>query len=170
MAPARPPEQEDARVPLKKQGVSSFVKHSCSQCLCSRITSTFFDSDAFELGNFKLYTTKIFLRRKQQFNPPRPLCLRACRALELSFFEANPSSPPVPGERDLSPPQPLPAGWDRRVVGRLESLPPQERSYSAQDASKSGQDAAESSMIASKIPVKRLSDAFNIDDAIWNPC
>ena len=29
MEPARPPEQEDARVPLKKQGVSSFVKHSC---------------------------------------------------------------------------------------------------------------------------------------------
>ena len=29
MVPTRPPEQEDARVPLKKQGVSSFVKHSC---------------------------------------------------------------------------------------------------------------------------------------------
>ena len=98
--------------------------------------------------------------------PPRPLCLRACRALELSFFEANPSSPPVPGERDLSPPQPLPAGWGRKVVGGPGSFRP---FYSAQDASKSGQDTAKSARIASKMPVKRLLDAFSVDDTIRTP-
>ena len=42
-------------------------------------------------------------------------------------------------------------------------------SYSAEDASKSVQAGAKSAMIASKMPVKRLSDAFSVDDAIRNP-
>ena len=41
--------------------------------------------------------------------------------------------------------------------------------YSGQDAPRSGQDAFKSAIIASKIPVKRLSDAFSVDDAIRNP-
>ena len=40
--------------------------------------------------------------------------------------------------------------------------------YSGQDAPRSGQDAFKSAIIASKIPVKRLSDAFSVDDAIRN--
>ena len=86
--------------------------------------------------------------------------------MELSFFEANPSSPPVPGERDLSPPQPLPAGWARVAVGGPGSFRP---FYSAQDASKSGQDTSKSARIASKMPVKRLLDAFSVDDTIRTP-
>ena len=40
--------------------------------------------------------------------------------------------------------------------------------YSGQDAPRSGQDAFKSAIIASKIPVKRLSDAFSSDDASRN--
>ena len=40
--------------------------------------------------------------------------------------------------------------------------------YSGQDALRRGQDAFKSALIASKMPLKRLSDAFNVEDAIWN--
>ena len=46
---------------------------------------------------------------------------------------------------------------------------PERSVYSGQDAPRSGQDAFKSAIIASKIPVKRLSDAFSVDDAIRNP-
>ena len=46
--------------------------------------------------------------------------------------------------------------------------PPERSVYSGQDAPRSGQDAFKSAIIASKIPVKRLSDAFSVDDAIRN--
>jgi len=47
--------------------------------------------------------------------------------------------------------------------------PPERSVYGGQDAPRSGQDAFKSAIIASKIPVKRLSDAFSVDDAIRNP-
>ena len=47
--------------------------------------------------------------------------------------------------------------------------PPGRFLYSGQDTLRSGQDAIKSAIIASKIPVKRLSDAFSVDDAIRNP-
>ena len=101
-------------------------------------------------------------------NPPRPSGLRACRGLGESFFESNPTYPPVPGERDLSPPPPRCPGpracW-RVGMGRSLFW----RSYSSQDASKSGQDGSKSAMIASKMPVKSFSDVFSVDDAIWHP-
>ena len=46
--------------------------------------------------------------------------------------------------------------------------PPERSVYSGQDAPRSGQDAFKSAIIASKIPVKRLSGAFSVDDAIRN--
>ena len=45
---------------------------------------------------------------------------------------------------------------------------PERSVYSGQDAPRSGQDAFKSAIIASKIPVERLSDAFSVDDAIRN--
>ena len=102
-------------------------------------------------------------------NPPRSLCLRACRCLGLTFFESDPIYLPVPEERDLSPPTPshwlvLQSCWrvedPRAHVGATSS---------PQVASKSAQDASKSAMIASQMPFKRLSDAFSVDDAIWNP-
>ena len=57
-------------------------------------------------------------------------------------------------------------GAGPRFVNRTR--PPAGSLYSGQDAPMSGQDAFKSAIIASKIPVKRLSDAFSVDDAIRN--
>ena len=45
-------------------------------------------------------------------NPPRPCASGRVRTLEELQNQSNP--PPVPGERDLSPPQPLPAPLYKR--------------------------------------------------------
>ena len=49
-----------------------------------------------------------------------------------------------------------------------QPCPPERSLYSGQDAPRSGQDAFKSALIASKMPIERLSDAFNVEDAIWN--
>ena len=78
-----------------------------------------------------------------------------------AFFESKLSYPSYLGEvYPLPPPSP-----QAIAAGVLEDW-----SYlSPLLASKSAQDGSKSAIIAPKMPVKRLSRAFSIDDAIWNP-
>ena len=66
-------------------------------------------------------------------------------------------------------PTPQIGGVGAGLVFVNRTRPPERSLYSGQDAPRSGQDAFKSAIIASKIPVKRLSDAFSVDGAIWNP-
>ena len=60
--------------------------------------------------------------------------------------------------------------WSRRSRLQNPETPrcPARSVYSSQDALRRGQDAFKSALIASKMLIKRLSDAFNVEDAIWN--